>query len=46
MTCSLISAYFLELIYQLGILRFKRSKTAAQLIKITNKLAVTFIAVL
>src|SRR5271165_277846 len=34
----------LELAYQLGILRFKGSKTAAQLMKITNKNAVIFIA--
>src|SRR5271165_86205 len=34
----------LELVYQLGILRFKGSKTAAQRMKITNKNAVIFIA--
>src|ERR1700755_411159 len=35
--------FFLELVATLGILRFKGSKTAAQLMKITNKNAVTFI---
>ena len=34
---------FLKPVYQLGVLRFKGSKTAAQLMKITNKYAVIFI---